>query len=157
MMETSGILPARTVAVHRVSGGGVTMMPRIARPIAVGAGLAGLAGLTVALTGCAGEVTDHSYRDGSYTASAKYLAPSGTEQIDVEVRLQDDVITSLTVTPHAYDRNAARFQQQFVGQISDAVVGEDIDLLAVARVAGSSLTSGGFNTALAEIKDQAVE
>lgn len=130
------------------------MLSRTARPIAFGAGLAGL---TAALTGCAGPVTDHSYRDGSYTASASYLAPSGTEKIDVEVRLSDDVITSLTVTPHAYDRNAARFQEQFVDGISDAVVGEDIDLLAINRVAGSSLTSGGFNTALAEIKDQAVE
>jgi uncharacterized protein with FMN-binding domain len=131
------------------------MLQRTARPIAIGLGLAGL---TAALAGCdASVVTDHSYRDGSYTASAKYLAPSGQEQIDVEVRLTNDVITSLTVTPHAYDRNAARFQEQFVGKISDAVVGEDIDLLAINRVAGSSLTSGGFNTALAEIKDQAVE
>jgi uncharacterized protein with FMN-binding domain len=131
------------------------MLPRTARPIVFGAGLAGLT--AAALTGCAGDVTDHSYRDGSYTASASYLAPSGTETIDVEVRISDDVITSLTVTPHAYDRNAARFQEQFVGEIGDAVVGEDIDLLAINRVAGSSLTSGGFNVALAEIKDQAVE
>jgi uncharacterized protein with FMN-binding domain len=131
------------------------MLHRTARPIAIGVGLAGL---TVALTGCdTGASADHSYRDGAYTASAKYLAPSGQEQIDVQVRLLNDVITSLTVTPHAYDRNAARFQEQFVGEITDAVVGEDIDLLAINRVAGSSLTSGGFNTALAEIKDQAVE
>jgi uncharacterized protein with FMN-binding domain len=131
------------------------MLKRTARPIAIGAGLAGL---TAVLAGCdAGSVTDHSYRDGAYTASAKYLAPSGQEQIDVQIRLLNDVITSITVTPHAYDRNAARFQEQFVGEISDAVVGEDIDLLAIHRVAGSSLTSGGFNIALAEIKDQAVE
>ena len=73
------------------------------------------------------------------------------------MRLLNDVITSIIVTPHAYDRNAARFQEQFVDGINDAVVGEDIDLLAINRVAGSSLTSGGFNVALAEIKDQAVE
>ena len=130
------------------------MLQRTARPIAIGAGLAGL---TAALTGCVGDVTDHSYKDGAYTATASYLAPSGTERIDVEVRLKNDVITALTVTPHAYDRNAAKFQEQFVGEIGNAVVGEDIDLLAVNRVAGSSLTSGGFNVALAEIKDQAVE
>lgn len=130
------------------------MLSRTARPIAFGAGLAGL---TAALTGCTTPVIDHSYRDGSYTASASYLAPSGTEQIDIKVRLSNDVITSLTVTPHAADRNAAQFQAQFVDGIGDQVVGEDIDLLAVERVAGSSLTSGGFNTAIAEIKDQAVE
>ena len=131
------------------------MLQRTARPIVIGAGLVGL---TAALTGCAaGAAPDHSYRDGSYTASASYLAPSGTEKIDVELRLTNDVITSLTVTPHAYDRNAAKFQEQFVNGIGDAVVGADIDLLAIARVAGSSLTSGGFNSALAEIKGQAVE
>jgi uncharacterized protein with FMN-binding domain len=120
-------------------------------------GLLGV-GLLSTLAACAPAAeADHSYRDGSYTATASYLAPSGTERIDVELLLRDDVITSVTVTPHAYDRNAARFQEQFVGQIVDAVLGEDIDKLAVQRVAGSSLTSGGFNTALAEIKTQAIE
>ena len=39
--------------------------------------------------------------------------------------------------------------------IADEVVGVAIDELNVTRVAGSSLTSGGFNAALEDIKDQA--
>ena len=131
------------------------MLQRTARPIAIGAG-----------TGRTDGSADRLRRRRRHRPqlSRRLLhrvrqlpRPERHEQIDVEVRLTNDVITSLTVTPHAYDRNAARFQGQFVDGIGDAVVGADIDLLAIARVAGSSLTSGGFNTALAEIKDQAVE
>ena len=48
-----------------------------------------------------------------------------------------------------------QYQGQFIGGISDAVVGQDIDDLAVSRVAGSSLTSGGFNQAIEAIKSEA--
>ena len=37
------------------------------------------------------------------------------------------------------------------------VIGKDIDLIAVARVAGSSLTSVAFNDALSQIRTDAVE
>ena len=37
----------------------------------------------------------------------------------------------------------------------DVVVGQDIDEISVSRVAGSSLTSGGFNRAIEEIKAEA--
>jgi hypothetical protein len=35
------------------------------------------------------------------------------------------------------------------------VVGQDIDQISVSRVAGSSLTSGGFNQAIDTIKSEA--
>ena len=39
--------------------------------------------------------------------------------------------------------------------ISEEVVGKALDDLNVSRVAGSSLTSGGFNAAVDDIKEQA--
>ncbi|CAN5307107.1 hypothetical protein BH11ACT3_BH11ACT3_26070 [soil metagenome] len=101
--------------------------------------------------------TDASYTDGSYTADGEYQAPSGKESITVEVTLAGDKITEVTVTPHATDPTAKGHQNEFVSGISGEVVGKDIDTLNVSRVSGSSLTSGGFNAAIDDIKAQALE
>ena len=47
------------------------------------------------------------------------------------------------------------YQGRFIGGIADVVVGQDIDDIQVSRVAGSSLTSGGFNEAIEAIKSEA--
>lgn len=132
-------------------------------------GFAGL-GLTTALAACTtppadnggesaptgGGGTSAEYADGTYTADGGYTAPSGPESITVEITLADDVVTDVVVTPHATEGNQAKFQGQFAAGIEAVVVGEDIDTLAVSRVGGSSLTSGGFNEALAAIKAEAL-
>jgi uncharacterized protein with FMN-binding domain len=122
-------------------------------------GIVGAAGWSLA--SCAAEsatgTSDVAYTDGSYTADGDYVAPSGQESITVELTLEDDVVTAVTVTPHATGgTRQAGFQQQFAGGIASEVVGKDIDELKVSRVAGSSLTSSGFNAALDDIKRQAL-
>jgi uncharacterized protein with FMN-binding domain len=121
--------------------------------------LVGLAGAAAgSLAGCGAAASgDASYTDGSYTADGSYLAPSGTETITLELTIANDVVTDVTVTPHATDPRATEFQSQFAAGISDEIVGTDIDQLSVSRVAGSSLTSQGFNEALAQIKSEAVQ
>ena len=96
-----------------------------------------------------------TYADGSYSAEGKYLSPGGAESIGVELTLKGDVVTAVTVTPNATSPNAIRYQGEFVGGIAAVVVGKNIDTLKVSRVAGSSLTSGGFNEAVATIKADA--
>lgn len=128
--------------------------------------LAGL-GLTATLAGCSaapgtggdgtGPVdTSAEYADGTYTADGPYVAPSGQESITVEITLADDIVTAVTVTPHATEGEQAIHQGEFVDGIAAEVVGKDIDTLNVSRVGGSSLTSKGFNQALATIKAQAL-
>jgi uncharacterized protein with FMN-binding domain len=114
-------------------------------------------GLSSALAGCATSEQDASYRDGDYTADGQYLAPSGTETIGVDLTITNDIITDVQVTPHATGGNQARFQQKFAGGIAAEIVGKDIDQLAIARVAGSTLTSGGFIAAIDSIKSEAIE
>jgi uncharacterized protein with FMN-binding domain len=128
-----------------------------------GLGLAGaLAACAPASTGGgdtggdSGGGTDASYEDGTYTADGSYQAPSGTESITVELTLADDKVTDVTVTPHATDPTAKGMQANFAGGIADQVVGQDIDQLNVTRVSGSSLTSAGFTTAVAAIKEDAL-
>lgn len=103
------------------------------------------------------EVEHFDYADGDYAATGSYQSPHGTETIDVQLTLEDNVVTDLDVTPHPTDPNVERFQGQFAGGIAEIVVGKNIDELDVDKVAGSSLTSGGFNDAIAQIKAEAVE
>ena len=95
------------------------------------------------------------YKDGTYTESANYEAPSGTETVDVTLTLAGNVVTDVKVVGHASDPEAKIHQGQFADGISAVVVGKKLDELKVDKVGGSSLTSGGFNAAVAHIKTDA--
>jgi uncharacterized protein with FMN-binding domain len=96
-----------------------------------------------------------TYQDGTYEATGQYTSPNGKEEIDVSLTLEGDVITAVTVTPEATNPNSVNYQNQFADGIAAVVVGKDIDEIEVSRVAGSSLTSGGFNEAVETIKSDA--
>lgn len=96
-----------------------------------------------------------SYTDGDYAASGTYQSPGGEESIEVELTLEGGVVTAVTVTGDASSGNAERYQSQFADGISAEVVGQSIDELDVDTVAGSSLTSDGFDAAVDEIKADA--
>lgn len=96
-----------------------------------------------------------TYADGTYTAEGSYATPESVETIAVTVTLQDDIITAVDVTGDPQKRESEEYQSRFIGGIADVVVGQDIDQISVSRVAGSSLTSGGFNQAIETIKSEA--
>ncbi|OJX97041.1 FMN-binding protein [Salana multivorans] len=96
------------------------------------------------------------YADGTYEATGSYVSPGGQQQVDVSLTLADGVVTDVVVTPEAGDPRSQGFQEQFAGGIADVVVGVPLDELAVDKVAGSSLTSGGFNDAVEQIKAEAL-
>lgn len=97
-----------------------------------------------------------TYTAGDYTAEGSYQTPGGQQSVEVEVTLAEDgTISAVTVTPQADGGNSEQFQKKFAGGIADEVVGTKIDDLDVSKVSGSSLTSGGFNAAIDEIKDEA--
>ncbi|MGB3909167.1 MAG: hypothetical protein WBL06_01690 [Pseudolysinimonas sp.] len=139
-------------------------------PRLIALGFAGL-GLTTALAGCSaatGNTGDESgatvdsetsaeYADGTYTAEGDYVSPAGPSKVSVEITLAGDIVTGVTVTPESTDSTARGFQTQFADGIGAVVEGEDIDTLAVSRVGGSSLTSGGFKDAIEKIKAEAAE
>jgi uncharacterized protein with FMN-binding domain len=151
----------------------------VPRSVRSAAALAGVAGM-LALAGCASgaSATDDAassapttdptasvdetaaagaatYTDGTYTAEGSYQTPESVEQISVTLTLEGDVITDVEVTGDPQARESQQYQSQFIGGIADVVVGESIDDIEVSRVAGSSLTSGGFNEAVEEIKSEA--
>ena len=133
--------------------------------------LVGLAGLSVAGTaaGCApaqppaaeaappapGSAGTGSYKDGAYSADGKYKSPNGVETVGVELTLASGAVSDVKITTHPSNPNTRKFQGEFAGGIQAQVVGKKLDELQVSKVAGSSLTSGGFNQAVDKIKSQA--
>ena len=143
-----------------------------------GSALIGIAGLFV-LVGCSGtpaaDDTSNSgesssapstsstgsdsaagtYADGTYTADGSYQTPETVEKISVTLTLADGVVTDVEVTGDPQARETEQYQGAFIDGIAAEVKGKSIDELNVSRVAGSSLTSGGFNDAVESIKEQA--
>lgn len=96
-----------------------------------------------------------TYKNNSYTATGEYQSPAGPESISITLIVQDDKVTSATVVPHAEHATSLSFQEKFAGGVVMQVVGMNLDEINVGNVSGSSLTSKGFNSALASIKSQA--
>lgn len=92
------------------------------------------------------------YRDGQYSQDGAYLTPGGDESIGVTLVVARGLVTDAVVRTEASSPTARQFQVQFQSGIAAAVVGRDLAGLAVTRVAGASLTSVGFNDALARIR-----
>ncbi|MBD1590965.1 hypothetical protein HC744_02785 [Arthrobacter sp. S1_S22] len=95
------------------------------------------------------------YKDGTYSADGTYVSPNGTETVGVELTLASGAVTDVQITQHPSNPNTRKFQGEFAGGIAGQVVGRNIDELNVSKVAGSSLTSGGFNQAVEQIKSEA--
>jgi uncharacterized protein with FMN-binding domain len=138
-------------------------------PIRTGAAFVGVAGMLV-LAGCSGgadatgdansggddsATTTGEYTDGTYTAEGSYQTPETLETVSVTLALEDGIVTEVEVTGDPQAPESEQYQGQFIGGIEQEVVGVSIDELDVSRVAGSSLTSGGFNSAVEAIKEQA--
>ncbi len=156
----------------------------VPRPVRIGVAAVGVAG-AFALAGCAASDTateptagttapaessttpgpaasasestssSSTYADGTYTAEGSYATPESVETIVVTVTLENDIITAVDVSGDPQKRESEEYQGRFIGGIAEVVVGQDIDQISVSRVAGSSLTSGGFNQAIDTIKSEA--
>lgn len=104
----------------------------------------------------ADESSSSAYTDGTYTAEGSYSPQAGLiETIAVTITLDGDIITAVAVEGDPQKPESVKYQGQFIGGIADEVVGRSIDEINVSRVAGSSLTSGGFNQAIDAIKADA--
>jgi uncharacterized protein with FMN-binding domain len=114
-------------------------------------------GASSAPTGTASSLASSGslYKDGTYSADGTYVSPNGTETVGVELTLASGTVTAVNITQHPSNPNTRKFQGEFAGGIAAQVVGKNIDELNVSKVAGSSLTSGGFNRALDKIKAEA--
>jgi hypothetical protein len=96
-----------------------------------------------------------SYKNGTYVATGSYSTPGGRESIELTVQISNDIVTATSLKQNAMTGEAKEYQQRFASGYKDLIVGKDINEVSLSRVAGSSLTSNGFNTALEQIKTDA--
>lgn len=105
-----------------------------------------------------GEVTSSAasdtYRDGTYSATGVY-GTANDKSIDVELTLEDGIITSVEVAGNTDNAISITYQNQFIAAIDAAVVGQPIANLEVDKVGGASATSEAFNDVLEDVRAQA--
>jgi hypothetical protein len=94
-----------------------------------------------------------SYRDGQYSATGWYGGLPSHQ--DVTLTVENDTVTAVEINTPAEDDTSLGYQQRFADALPTAIVGRNIDELAVDRLAGSSGCSEGFMNALDEIKADA--
>jgi uncharacterized protein with FMN-binding domain len=111
-------------------------------------------GAPIAGTGASSSAAS-GYKDGTYSADGNYVSPNGTETVGVELTLAGGTVSDVNITQHPSNPNTRKFQGEFAGGIKAQIVGKKLDELNVSKVAGSSLTSGGFNQAVDKIKAEA--
>jgi hypothetical protein len=95
------------------------------------------------------------YKNGTYTATGNYTSPGGAQAITVTVTINNDIVTDTSADPQPSDHESAQYQDIFVENFKQYVVGRNAGNVFLTRVSGSSLTSRGFNGALDQIKQQA--
>ena len=96
-----------------------------------------------------------TYKNGTYNAIGGYDSPAGWDTLNVSLTLANGVVTNVVVTPDVVVSGSKRWVERFISGINQVVVGRNINDLNLTQVSGASLTTGGFNDAVAKIKVQA--
>ncbi len=99
--------------------------------------------------------TSSAYKDGTYSATGNYSSPDGAQQIGITLTVSDDTVTSTSAQNKASGRDSSQYQDIFISNYKDSVVGKKINDIELDQVSGSSLTPIGFNDAVSKIQDQA--
>ena len=100
-------------------------------------------------------VSSSGYKDGTYTARANYSVPRGNNSISVALTLTNGVVRSVKSTHDYNDRESGMYIDSFDSRIESIIVGRSLESIALSRVGGASLTTHGFDDALASIATQA--
>lgn len=93
--------------------------------------------------------------DGTYTTSADYATPGGVQEIKVTLTISKGVVSNSVISHVATAREDEEYQSAFDASYKTQVVGKKISDISLHRVAGASLTTDGFNSALLDIAKQA--
>lgn len=110
---------------------------------------------STAATNTTNTTNTDTYNDGEYSATGHYMSPGGNETIKISVTLKDGTVTGTSAQSGANEEEGREYQAMFISGYKQEIVGKSIDSIKLSRVSGSSLTSQGFNEALAQIKLQA--
>jgi hypothetical protein len=105
--------------------------------------------------GNANVMVANNYNNGTYTATGTYTSPGGQEALNVTLTINSNLVIDSTVTTGANDSTSASYQNLFIASYKNQVIGKNLNDIKLSTVAGSSLTSQGFNDAVNQIEQQA--
>ena len=94
-------------------------------------------------------------KDGTYTATATYYVPHGSNTISATVTVSGGNITSVTANDNYTDGESAMYIDSFESSLSSKAVGMSLASASFSRIGGASLTTEGFNSVLDQIRTQA--
>lgn len=103
----------------------------------------------------ASAVVGAEYTNGTYSATGSYSTPGGRESVGLTVTIDGGIITKVDLQQNAKSSDSKQFQSRFASGYEELVVGKKISDVSLSRVAGSSLTSSGFNDAIEQIRTDA--
>lgn len=96
-----------------------------------------------------------TYKDGTYSTTASYASPGGTEDMKITMLITNGTITESSVVAEASNRESRAYQNDFIDGYASQTNGKALATLQLSRVSGASLTSRSFNEALDIIRSQA--
>ena len=78
--------------------------------------------------------------------TVSYSNPSGTDTVEFNVTVTDDIITSASAIPKADNEISLKRQTAFAAEVNSKVVGKKASDLNIDAIGGSSLTTAAFET-----------
>lgn len=96
-----------------------------------------------------------SYKDGTYTGTASYMVPHGSNAISVTLTVKDGAIVSASAQHNYNDGESSRYVNSFDASLSSSVDGESLADISLHRIGGASLTTEAFSEVLDTIRSQA--
>lgn len=97
-------------------------------------------------------VVTYTYKNNTYNESTTAYTPGGAEDVIFKFGLQNDVVTSVEIVSTPTNPRSPRYEENFISGIQQ-IVGMKLDSLGTfSAVNGSSLTTGAFNDAVAQLK-----
>jgi hypothetical protein len=90
--------------------------------------------------------------DGIYTTRFEYETPAGLEGNTVSLMFEDGLATSFEMEIETDNRVSVRYQESFITEMKQLVVGKNIEELSeIDIVAGATLTTEAFKNALSDL------
>ncbi|GCD18457.1 hypothetical protein CTKZ_00190 [Cellulomonas algicola] len=117
---------------------------------AAGTGAAGAQGDASGAVGSSASPTSRIV-DGTYVGVGIYSSPAGKESIEVTLTVDEGIVAAMDVAPQATNPTSQTFQSDFASAISAQVVGIPLEDVDVDVVAGASLTTQAFESALESV------
>jgi len=91
----------------------------------------------------------------TFTTTASYDIPKGTESNTFSLVINDGVIKSIEIGITADNKASLKYQKDFADNISSLIVGKKIsELKSIDRVSGASLTTNAFNEAISRLQSE---